>query len=292
VAILLCTYNGGRFLGAQLDTLMAQSGHAFSLWVSDDGSSDDTLAIVERYRSNFSELSLLQGPGQGCVANFLSLVADPAVEGEFYAYCDQDDLWYQGKLQRALAALDDLPAGIPGLYCARTRLIDEDGVDLGMSPLFARQPGFQNALLQNIGGGNTMVMNAAARSLLAQAGPLPVVSHDWWTYMLVSGAGGQVIYDPEPVLSYRQHSSNVIGSNTGWLNRLYRYLKVLDNRSRGWNELNIAALQQVRHLLTEENCEVLDVFSDARQRSLLPRLRGVRRSGVYLQTPVANLIWV
>lgn len=294
VAILLCTFNGDRFLEPQLDTLKAQSYRDFSLWVSDDGSTDGSLAILERYRSIFdpSRFQILKGPGQGCVANFLSLVGNLSVEADFYAYCDQDDLWFEDKLERALAALQTIPDDIPGLYCSRTRLTDEKGADIGTSPLFKRQPAFPNALLQNIGGGNTMVMNAAARAHLAEAGSLPVVSHDWWTYMLVSGAGGQVIYDPEPTLGYRQHGSNIIGSNTGWRNRLYRYFKVLDNRSRDWNEKNISALQQVRYLLTPGNREVLDAFSEARQRSLLPRLLGVRRSGVYLQTPVANLgLW-
>lgn len=295
VAVLLCTFNGGRFLGQQLDTLLAQSCQDFTLWVSDDGSSDDTINIVQSFTEKFgpSRTCLLRGPGRGCVANFLTLAANPAIRTQYYAFCDQDDLWAGDKLQRALAALQAIPGDQPKLYCARTWLIDEQENELGMSPLFSRSPGFANALLQNIGGGNTMVMNAAARALLVEAGPVDVVSHDWWTYMLVSGAGGRVIYDPRPVLKYRQHESNLIGSNTGWHNRLRRYLRVLDNRSRQWNDRNLQALRQVRHLLTPENQQVLDEFSCARQRSLLARLRGIRRAGVYLQTPGANLgLWV
>ena len=90
----------------------------------------------------------------------------------------------------------------------------------GLSPLFTRPPAFQNALVQSLGGGNTMVFNRAAKKILQEAAAIDVVLHDWWVYQLVSAAGGMVHYDPRPMLKYRQHSDNLIGSNLGWRSAL------------------------------------------------------------------------
>jgi len=292
VAILLCTHYGGRYLQEQLDSIDRQTHPGFVVWASDDGSGDDTLTILEAYRTGSHEdrdVSITRGPCNGYTANFLSLIINPAIAADYFAYADQDDIWEADKLSRAITRLQSIPSETPALYCSRTRGITRHGQAAGMSPLFARPPGFANALLQNIGGGNTMVMNAAARDLLRTAGNLPVVSHDWWTYMLVTAAGGTVIYDAYPSVNYRQHDANLVGSNTGWRARLGRLKSALKDRSRDWNTVNIAALQQVRALITPENQAVLDEFSRARDRGLLLRIWGIRKSGVYLQTRMGNL---
>jgi glycosyltransferase involved in cell wall biosynthesis len=292
VAILLCTHYGGRYLQEQLDSINRQTHPGFVVWASDDGSEDDTLAILDAYRSGCPEgrdVSIARGPCNGYTANFLSLIINPAIAADYFAYADQDDIWEADKLSRAIARLQSIPSETPALYCSRTRAIMQDGLAAGMSPLFIRPPGFANALLQNIGGGNTMVMNAAARDLLRTAGNLRVVSHDWWTYMLVTATGGTVIYDAYPSVKYRQHDANLVGSNTGWRARLGRLKLALQDRSRDWNTVNIAALQQVRALITPENRVILDEFCRARERWLLPRIRGIRKSGVYLQTRMGAL---
>ena len=118
------------------------------------------------------------------------------------------------------------------LYCGRTRTVDEDGRVVGFSPQFSRPPCFANALVHNIAGGNTMVMNDSARQLILEAGVVDVVAHDWWTYLMVSGAGGRVIYDDEPTVDYRQHDDNQVGANMGISARLGRYLRVMGGGNR------------------------------------------------------------
>src|SRR5262249_37272714 len=142
-----------------------------------------------------------------------------------------------------LAWFASVPAEVPGMYCGRTELMTEDGQTYGLSPLFTRPPGFQNALVQSLGGGNTIVFNRPAKRLLEEAGTIDVVLHDWWLYQLVSGAGGMIHYDPQPVLKYRQHLHNVIGSNRGGRSALIRLWMILNGRFRKWNDTNIAALQ-------------------------------------------------
>lgn len=290
IAVLLCTLNGERFLQEQLDSFARQWHEDTTLWASDDGSIDSTISILESYRvQSPNSTNILKGPGSGHTANFLSLACNSDITADYYAYADQDDIWEAEKLTRALGALAEVTPGRPSLYCARTRAVTIDGRPAGLSPLFTKPPSFANALLQNIGGGNTMVMNRAARELLVEAGNIDVVSHDWWTYLLISAAGGEVIYDSRPSLQYRQHTSNIVGSNRGLRARIRRTHRALQNRSRDWNSTNIAALNTVRHLITEENLVILDQFSRARNAGLLSRVQGVLASGVYTQTLSGNM---
>ena len=104
VAILLGTYNGEKFLEAQLDSLEAQSVTNWTLYVSDDGSTDATLDIIHRYQSKWGtdKIRYRLGPQKGFAQNFLSLACDTSIKADYYAFCDQDDVWLPEKLSIAL----------------------------------------------------------------------------------------------------------------------------------------------------------------------------------------------
>lgn len=281
------TYNGARFIAEQLDTIAAQTHTNWTLVVSDDGSSDETLEVLADYASRWPEarLTVRPGPRQGFCLNFLSLACDPGTTSEFYAFADQDDIWEPKKIGRAVSWIETIPPEVPALYCARTKSVDEDGKELGLSPRFTRPPSFRNALVQNIGGGNTMVFNEAARKLLVAAGAdVRVPSHDWWIYMLVTGCGGVVYYDPQPSLRYRQHSGNMVGTNIGLSARLTRLTLMLRGRFREWNDLHIVAMSRVRGNLTSENVNLLNQFAAIRRLPLLASIRTFYSSGFYRQT--------
>ncbi len=291
VAILMGTKDGAPFLGEQLQSFADQSHPNWFLVVSDDRSRDATREMIQRFAATRPQRVILRdGPQRGVTANFLSLAADPTIAADFFAFSDQDDVWRADKLARALAHLAAAPQGAPALYCGRTELMTEDGRVYGLSPLFRRAPSFRNALVQSLGGGNTMVFNRVAKSLLETVGEQNVVLHDWWLYQLVSAAGGAVFYDPQPMLNYRQHAANLIGSNQGRQARLLRIRAMLGGRFRSWNETNLAALRRLpEQLITPENRRTLDLFAAARNAGLAKRLACLRRSGVYRQTMLGNL---
>ena len=213
VAILLATMNGSAFIDEQLDSIAAQTHDDWFLLVSDDGSTDDTRERVARFAASRPQrVVLVEGPRRGACANFLKMAADPAIDADYYAFCDQDDIWYADKLERALAVLAGIPVGVPALYGGRTELVDIDGRPYGFSPLFKRHPDFRNALVQSIIGGNTIVFNRPTKKLIETGGTPDIASHDWWAYQLVSLAGGVVHYDPQPAVRYRQHGKNLVGS--------------------------------------------------------------------------------
>lgn len=248
VAILMCTYNGGKFLAEQLESILNQTHKNITLWISDDGSTDNTLEIIEQYKQKFGQnrLYLVMGPRKGCVANFLSLLCNPDITADYYAFADQDDIWYPEKTAIALEKVSKAPQDTPVLYGSRTETTDENAITIGYSKIFTKTPCFENALVQSIAGGNTMLMNHAAIDIARKAGPLDVIGHDWWMYMLISGVGGEVIFDEYPSLKYRQHGGNLTGANGGFTARLKRLNLLLGGNFSKWNDVNIRTLLQVK----------------------------------------------
>ncbi|WP_259644941.1 glycosyltransferase [Pseudomonas cichorii] len=293
----MCTFNGQRFLPQQLESINNQRWPGWFIALSDDGSSDNTLEIASHYQALWGEerINVWRGPGLGFARNFMSFTRNRTLQAEFYAWCDQDDIWHEDKLQVAITWLQSVPHDEPALYLGRTELISEQGEVLGHSPLFGRPPSFANALVQNIGGGNTMVFNHAARCLFQDAAErlallsLDIVSHDWWAYLLVTGVGGQVHYEPTAYVGYRQHEHNLVGSNAGWRARTVRIRQLFKGRFRDWNTTNIAALEAVLLYLTDENRDLLEQLKALRSPSLRVRLASLRRTDIYRQTRLGNL---
>lgn len=292
IAILMATYNGSAYLEEQLHSFDKQSHSDWSLWVSDDGSTDGTKCLINKFSDGRSEknIQIFNGPKKGFAANFLSLVCNPILKADAYAYSDQDDIWFDDKLERAENFLSSVPGNVPALYCSRTQYVDLNNNPIGLSIPYSRPAIFQNALIQNIASGNTMVFNNAARALLLQAGPgLDIELHDWWTYILVAGAGGKVFFDHCPSVRYRQHPNNLWGMNTSFKAQIMRIKKLFGGRFQSWNNRHVAALNQNMGLLMGINQKIFHQFSHARKLSLIPRLIGLRNSGVYRQTVMNNL---
>jgi glycosyltransferase involved in cell wall biosynthesis len=296
VAILLCTYNGERFLKEQLDSIINQTYKHWKVYVSDDGSTDLTLDILEEYKLKLppGKINILHGPRQGFAKNFLSLVKCESINADFFAFSDQDDRWCADRLERGINRLENTPAATPALYCSTTRLINMAGETIGQSPGFSKAPSFQNALVQSLAGANTMLVNQSARILLSKTpDDIQIPAHDWLAYLLVSGAGGTIVFDKEPTIEYRQHDRNLIGANTGIKAKMSRLKKMFSGRFKEWNSQNIVILENARHTLSKQNLEYFNYFTTARQSGLLKRIFLTFKSGVYRQTASGSAsLWV
>lgn len=291
VAILMCTYNGAQYLTEQIESLANQTHTNWTLYVSDDGSTDGTLEMLDGYRERLGHdrIVLLQGPQQGFSKNFMSLIRNPSIAADFYSFCDQDDVWYADKLERGVGRIRGI-ANKPALYCSRTHLVDAQGVSIGYSPLFSKPPSFANALVQSLAGANTMLMNEQARQLLALTpADAHVVSHDWLSYLLVSGCDGFIFYDPQATLDYRQHGANLIGSNVGLRDRVRRIRKMFGGTFRTWNHHNLYALSGARGQLASRNRLRLEQFERARESGLFQRFELINQANLYRQTLLGNI---
>lgn len=287
ITIALATYRGARFLRAQLDSLVAQDYPSWRLLVSDDGSDDGTCEILRAFASTqpANRVRLIQGPGKGATRNFLHLTGQIGTDG-WFAYCDQDDVWNPDKLSRAAAFLTR-QAG-PAVYAARTTLCNEDLTIIGPAPAFTRPLGFRNALIQACLPGNTLVGNGQALGLLQQgtasAQSADIISHDWWAYQVLSGAGAAMIRDQAQVLLYRQHPKNVMGRNDTTRARAARLGMLRDGTFATWLFRNQAALEPISHLFSEENRLVLRSFGRALQQPGPRTLGAFLGLGLYRQS--------
>lgn len=285
VAVLLATYNGQQHLGAQLKSIVEQTIGPVKIIASDDGSTDKTLEIL-----NTCADEVHNGPRQGFSANFLNLIEKVNTNSAYYAFSDQDDIWNPDKLERAIEFLKTVDPQKPALYCSRTLLVDEALKPLGYSPLFKKPPSFLNALVQSIGGGNTMVFNQAALKLLKETkNKSAIVSHDWWAYLLISGAGGTVFYDEKPSLHYRQHSQNLVGNNISLKARLQRVRLFFQGRLKTWIDSNNQNLADIAYLLTPQHRQQLEIFVQIRQSSFLLRFFRLLQLGIYRQTRLSHI---
>ena len=292
IAILLGSYNGGAYIQDQLNSFERQSHSNWTLWASDDGSADNTVGIIKAFANKIGGNRVHQviGPKKGFAANFLHLVCNPNIKADAYAYSDQDDIWMSDKLERATSFFSTIPANTPALYCSRTLYVDKNDHPLELSQSYKRPPIFANALVQNIASGNTMVFNESAKALLLKIGPdVTVELHDWITYILITGAGGQVFFDQSPSVRYRQHSKNLIGMNIGFSAKLRRIQMLFQGRFRRWNDMHVVILKQVETLLTPANLATFKEFSKARQLHGIERLTTFFRCGVYRQTLSNNI---
>ena len=283
----MATFNGGRFLAEQLDSLQGQNFTNWRLYVSDDGSTDVTKVIINLYQELWGDekIQYRYGPQKGFAQNFLSLACDPSIKADYYAFCDQDDVWLPEKLTVAIEhiARESSPGQLYA-YGGRTTYTDEKLKPIGVSPLFVFPRTFRNALIQSIAGGNTMVFNQSTKTLLEKVGLVPTPSHDWWLYQLVTGAGGVMHYDPQPHILYRQHERSLVGCNTSLKSLLHRLCLLMNGRFKDWSDKNIQSLNKAINFLNPENIEILKLFEKMRNANFYDRLRLIQVSGLYRQT--------
>lgn len=292
VTILLCTLNGARFLDAQLQSYLRQTHENWTLWISDDGSTDGTLALIEAFRTTHGtgrEIRLLRGPGRGAAANFLSLLCHPDLPAGVVALSDQDDIWLPGKLSRALR---QLPAcvGEPLIYSAQSFYIDDTGKrHHGSRAPRDGAPMFATAMLQNVMAGHSMVLNPEALAIVRRAGPQDVAFHDWWLTLLITASGGRAVLDARRGVLYRQHDGNLLGAPGSVRAALLRAGRVLGNAYGGWVAANARALRTAPDLHPEARVAV-ETFLSHKARAGPARVRLLRDLGLRRQSRIGTLL--
>jgi glycosyltransferase involved in cell wall biosynthesis len=287
ISILLCTFNGEKFLAKQLNSIKNQSFVNWIIHASDDGSTDKTLSLLNEFKNKLGDkkVKIYNGPQKGFAKNFLSLASNKNIKSDYYCFCDQDDIWLPDKLIRAINELEKFQDEfVPLLYCGRTIYVDNNLKKLNESPLFHSRPEFANSLVQNIAGGNTMVFNNQTKALLEKITVVNTVSHDWLVYQIVTGVGGRVIYDKEPYLLYRQHEIALIGGNRSFYSRLTRINYIFKNVYKNWNKRNIEVLNKNKLYLTKENNKLLQRFKYDRNQNLIKRINLIKCGIIKRQT--------
>ena len=211
VCVLLSSYNGEKYIKRQLDSILNQSYHNISILVRDDGSSDDTLKILEEY-SKSGYISYYLGENLKPARSFIDLLLN-APKADYYAFSDQDDVWHNDKIQQAISKIDRYGSDIPLLYGSNANVVDENGTFIKLqhdrNPI--KQMTVMGAIIRSVLLGCTMVMNRKMVDLLRKdtcgMKIADIQMHDVWV-LIFALINGKFIYDPKPHIDYYRHGSN------------------------------------------------------------------------------------
>lgn len=222
ISVALVSYNGADYLQQQLESILGQLGDDDELLVSDDGSSDGTVSLIEEYQRRDSRVRLLAGPGQGIKKNVEHVLSQ--TRGKYIFLADQDDIWLAGKVERVLWAFEQQGAAVI-VHDAKV-FAGGDSSDICMESFYA----FRNSgagIIKNIVKNSYIgCCMAFRRELLEEILPIPaqIEMHDQWIGILGDYYAGKSYFLPEPLLLYRRH-----GDNNSSMEH-YGFLRMLRNR--------------------------------------------------------------
>lgn len=221
IAVLLCTYNGEKYLCTQLDSILKQKDVNVTLFVRDDGSSDETCNILNRYKTQYPDKVILVenvnknlGPGLGFMKLFFKVFKEYK-RFSFYAFADQDDIWLDNKLYEGIKKIGDVLS--PVLYCSDLWIYQNNRI-CGLKYGKTKNISLQEQLIRNELNGCTFIMNNDLASTLYNAGMpnrylLNIRNHDAWI-VLVAILVGKTVLDNNAYIHYRIHTNNTVGLRT------------------------------------------------------------------------------
>lgn len=206
IAILMSTYNGGKYLSEQLESIARQSLISFiTVYIRDDGSSDDTFNIIERWKSRIS-IVLIKGNNLGPARSFWSLLTNTDIHADYFLFCDQDDIWNYDKVEKSIWSLSDsvfLAICNCSLINSNGELLD--GFRIDSTPII----NIQRLFITGVGQGCAMAFSKELREYIIDIPLKNIPMHDV-ILMLYALTLGRVVWIEEPLFKYRIHSDNVV----------------------------------------------------------------------------------
>ncbi|MDO4300493.1 MAG: glycosyltransferase family 2 protein [Clostridia bacterium] len=212
VDILMATYNGEKYIGKQIESIIEQTYKDWTLYIRDDASNDNTMIIVRQYAGNYPGKIkfIVNSENSGSPkANFFKLIKNSKADVIFT--CDQDDIWEKDKIELTLKAFEG--ESKPLLVHTDLKIIDEKDSILCESMVKSQhiditRTGLNKLLVQNIVTGCTMAFNRELADILIEPELIPV--HDWWI-AAVASAFGNIRYIDKSTIRYRKHMNNACG---------------------------------------------------------------------------------
>lgn len=296
LSILMCTLNGDKFLKQQLNSIKNQSFQNFKLYISDDGSNDKTLTILNKFKKK-KYLKLFKGPGKGCAQNFFHLIRKRKIRSNYYAMCDQDDIWHKDKLTKAIKEIKKVEnehnGNVPILYASRCNLINHKGKFIGKTMLHLKKPTFGNSMLQNICSGNTIVFNNELRKIflkkLKNINLNDIFHQDLFLYQLNMIFKGITVYDSTCNVDYRQHNKNLTGYSHDFFGIIKKLKRPFSNFYYEQHNRNFLILKNINRLNNLNKVEIKE-FENLRSHNIFLRIKTFFNTSIKKETWLQNLI--
>lgn len=292
ILIMVSTYNGEKYLREQLDSILNQkTEHDIHLYIRDDYSSDSTPDILKEYKEKYSNIEIELGENVGVNRSFLGMLK--CVNSyDYYAFCDQDDIWMENKVQSAIEHIKQLNQQKPCLYASCSLLVDNDMNELGLTQLNRKGLKFNNILIQNLMPGHTQVFNQKLVDMIAEK-DLDydrINVHDFWLALLAI-TFGETIFENKPYTYYRQHNDNELGyahGIHGWI--MQRIKRVLNKAARKITMQDAYFYELYKDELTIEQRKEIEglLFS---QRNFFTRISYLLKAKVYRQRNFETMLF-
>lgn len=224
----MSTYNGEKYIREQLDSLLTQTRTGLKVVIRDDGSKDKTIGIIEEYLCIHPNIKLIKGENLGYAKSFWWLLQN-APASDYYAFCDQDDIWMPEKIERAICVISEKADSnnTPVVYTSRVVSVDNE-MNIISKNCFNndRALNVYESFQKSAFPGCVFVFNDPARSIAIEYNGI-LESHDWALYAIVS-LFGKVIFDDESHIKYRIHENNTIGKSNNFIvlyKKIIRFFK-------------------------------------------------------------------
>lgn len=295
VLVLMSVYNGQDFLRQQIDSVLGQIGVDVHILIRDDGSKDDSVAILREYEAKDSRVEVVAENNIGCLASFNRLVSIACQRKDFnyFAFSDQDDIWLPTKLKAGVETLEssnDDEKLLPQMYFCNMMIADDNAQPLFPLRKYSLKMKRANMLKSNKAAGCTMVFNRTMADVYNERPAEKPSLHDTWI-MLIALFLGKVYYDPVYRIYYRQHLNNVVGmhglvsAKTRWHQRLSLYIHHHESK-----ECKI--VQEFRKTfindLSEEDKLLMKTFAEY-QHNWKYKLKLLFNNDFYPDTPPGNI---
>lgn len=256
VNIVMSTYNGEKYIREQMDSLLSQTYDNIEIYVRDDGSKDDTVRILKEYQEKHT-IHLIEGKNIGFSASFFEVLA-AAEDGEYWSFCDQDDIWFPEKVSLAVEWMERQKQDKPLLYYSLSEMFDESGKILGIQEPPKGSLCFRRAMTGTFGVGFSMVINRQLRAEMLKCDPDQVHSHDWLAGAIALGFGKMHV-NHKICARYRRLDSSVTRIS---LSRKVRWAFSMLRDDGDVAERNREYIRVYRERLSPQKREIAELFNN------------------------------
>ena len=230
INILLSAYNGEAYLEEQLDSIFHQTFQNFTLYIRDDASTDGTVSLLKSYLEKHPDyaaktilLSEDTSKNLGYIGSFWTLLAN-SKPADYYAFCDQDDVWLPDKLAAGIQYLNKEDSSIPLLYFSGFHYCDQNLNILHDAPRISLPVTFRDVLFYTPAFGFSIIINQTLRELALKSSDLSGLPHDGWVQK-IAAAFGKILYNPDCMTLYRRHDSAITSSNARLVSAIVYWIK-------------------------------------------------------------------
>ena len=289
VQILLSTYNGEKYLGEQLDSILNQKGDfSLKILVRDDGSKDGTLDILEKYSKKI-EMQIIRGENIGVNKSLKELFMNCDTDCEYFSISDQDDVWLETKIQTAIESLSKNKNKLK-MFASRSLVTDINMNVIGKTQDPGDRVSYYNAMVQNVCPGHTQVFNKDVLLKLRKNYSENIFVIDWWIYLLVSSMG-EITFDRRCFVKHRQHGLNSAGYELNFWKKLKKRISFLNKYKKSPVSEQLKSFFEIYkdQMKKEYRIETENFFNS--QRNVLVRIKYILFSKVFRYGRFENLIF-